>query len=220
MLGGSVGRDGCQLLDSRGQTTVVVQYGSDDRHDTEEHDDALYEVVHGRGLVAAENDIDGGQNGHDDHAILVGNIEAHLEQTRNAAIDTSGVGDEEYEGNDRGSYTQALIGKAGSEEVGHGARLDVLRHELGALAEDNPRQQRTDDGIADTNPGRRQTIFPTKLSGIAYEDHCREITRSEGESREPGAYGASAQYKSIDTAGLLAGIETHANHHGQENDGK
>ena len=219
-LGGSVGRQLCQFADSFGQSALSRNDGHDDGHDAEEHDDALDEVVHGRGLVAAQDDVDGGEHCHDDDAVLVGNAEAHLEERRYAFIDTGGVGNEEHEGDDGGCHAQALVGKAGAEEVGHGAALNMLRHQLGATAQQQPRQQRADNGVADAYPCAGESVLPTKLSGVAHEDHGREITRSEGEGRQPRAHGASAQYETVHTAGLLTGVNAHSNHHGQEDEGQ
>ena len=93
----------------------------------------------------------------------------------------------------------------------------MLRHQFGATSQDNPGQQRTYHGITNTNPSGRKAVFPAKLSCIAHKDDRREITGAKGESREPGTYGASAEHESINTAGLLAGVETHTYHHSQEN---
>ena len=123
-----------QLPDSRSQTALSIQHRHDDSHDAEEHDDSLYEVVHGRSLVAAEDDIDGREDGHNDDAVLIGNIESHLKKTRDAAIDTGGVRNQEHEGDDGGADAQTLVLKAGAKEIRHRAALDVLRHQLGATA--------------------------------------------------------------------------------------
>ena len=151
-FGGSVGRQGCQLRDGLGESALSCDDGHDDGDDAEEHDDALYEVVHGRCLIAAENDVHGGENGHDNHTIFVRYAEAHLEERRYAFIHAGGVGDEEHEGDDGGCDAQPLVGKARAEEVGHRAALDVLCHQLRTLAENQPGQERTDDGVAHANP--------------------------------------------------------------------
>ena len=96
----------------------------------------------------------------------------------------------------------------------------MLRHKFCTLAENDPRQQGTDNGIADTNPCAGESVFPTELSGIAHKDYCGEITGAKGKSGKPRTYGTSAEYEAVHTAGLLAGVETHANHHGQEDDGQ
>ena len=59
-------------------------------------------------------------------------IEAHLEEAGDTTIHTGGIGNEEHEGDDRSRHTQALIRETGAEEVGHRARLDMLRHQLRA----------------------------------------------------------------------------------------
>ena len=77
-----------------------MQHGQDHCHYTEEHDDALDEVVHGRSLITSKNHIDGGEDCHDDHTILVWNAKSHLEEGGDSFIYTGCVGDEEDEGND------------------------------------------------------------------------------------------------------------------------
>ena len=94
----------------------------------------------------------------------------------------------------------------------------MLRHQFCATTQDDPGQKRTDDGVADADPSTRQTILPTKLSGVAHEDHRREIRGSESEGREPGPYGATTQYETVDCAGLLTGVYSHTNHHGQKDE--
>ena len=175
------------------------------------------EVVHGCSLIATQNNVDCGEDRHNHHAILVGNLEAHLEETRDTTIYTSGIGNQEDEGDDRSCHTQALTLETGAKEIGHRATLNMLRHQFGAASQDNPGQQRTNHGITNTNPCGRKTVFPPKLSCIANKDDRREITGAIGESREPGTYGASAKHESINTTGLLAGVKTHSNHHSQEN---
>ena len=83
----------------------------------------------------------------------------------------------------------------------------MLGHQLRTTPQEDPRQEGADDGITDTDPGGGESVLPTKLSCVAHEDHGREIRGAKGKGREPGTYGTSAQYESINTAGL----------HGQEN---
>ena len=203
-FGTSVGWQHRQFLHGSGETTLTVQHGGDDQHDAENHDAALDEVVDSRGLIAAKNDIDGGEDSHRDGAVDVGDAEAHLEQRGDALIDTGGVGDEEHEGDDGGHDAEALAAVADAEEVGHGARTDVLCHHLGAATENPPCQQRADDGVADANPSGRHAILPAELSCIADEDHGGEVAGAVGESREPAAHVATAEHKAIDGIGLFA----------------
>ena len=77
-----------------------MQHSQNHCHDTEEHDDALDEVVHGRGLISTKNHIDGGKDGHDDYTILILNAKSHLKEGGDSFIHTSCVRDEEDEGND------------------------------------------------------------------------------------------------------------------------
>ena len=109
-----------------------VQHGGDDDDDAEEHDNTLYEVVHRRCLIPSEDDIDGGEDCHDHHAVLVGNTESHLEEGGDAFIDTGGIGNQEDEGDDGGYHAQSLTVETCSEEVGHGTALDMLCHQFRA----------------------------------------------------------------------------------------
>ena len=70
--------------------------------------------------------------------ILVGDVKTHLKETRDAAIDTCGIRNQEHESNDRSHDTQALIVESGTEEIGHRTRLDMLRHQFGATTQNEP----------------------------------------------------------------------------------
>ena len=98
----------------------------------------MNEIVHRCRLVATKDDINSGENSHDDNTVLVGYAKAHLEECGDAFIDARGIGDEEYEGNDRGGDTQTLAVETGTEEIGHGTTLYVLCHQLGAATEEKP----------------------------------------------------------------------------------
>ena len=140
------------LVNCLDKTSLAVEHHSDDGDDASEHDNALDEVVDGCGLITAQNHIDGSEECHEDDAVFVWNAEAHVEKFGDSAIDTSRVGNEEHESDDGRSDAQSLIGKSGAEKVWHGARVDVLGHQFGATTEDNPCKERTNDGVANTNP--------------------------------------------------------------------
>ena len=94
----------------------------------------------------------------------------------------------------------------------------MLGEQLGALAEDEPREEAADNGVADAYPCAGEAELPPKLSGIANEDYGAEIAGAEGEGCEPRAYAASAEHEAINAAGLLTGIESYAYHDGEEQD--
>ena len=54
-----------------------------------------------------------------------------------------------------------------------------------AASEDAPGEQRTDQGVAYSYPGRGKAESPSELSGISHEDHGREIRGAECEGCEP-----------------------------------
>ena len=60
------------------QSALTVKHHGNDCGYAEEHDDALDEVVDGSGLVSAEDDIDGCEQGHDYGAVFVWNTEPHF----------------------------------------------------------------------------------------------------------------------------------------------
>ena len=62
------------------QSALAVQHHGYDGGDTEEHDDALYEVVDGGGLVSTEDYVDGGEQCHDDGAVFIWNAESHFKK--------------------------------------------------------------------------------------------------------------------------------------------
>ena len=95
-------------MESLHQSALLSQHGGNDGHDTEEHDDALDEVVHRRGAVTAQNHVYSRQDGHDDYAVFVGNAEAHLEERADALVDTGCIGNQEHEGDDRGHHAESL----------------------------------------------------------------------------------------------------------------
>ena len=131
-----------------------------------------------------------------------------------------GVRDEENESDDTGDDAEALTTETSAKEIGHRAALDVLRHEFGAATEDNPCQKRTNHGVANAYPCGRQTILPAELTGITDEDNGREIAGAKGKGRKPGTYGTTAKDETVNRSGLLVGIDSHANHHGQKDDGQ
>jgi len=59
---------------------VSGQNRSDDAADADQHDDALDEIIPCRGHVAAEQDIDAGEAGHQDDADDIRNVESHAEK--------------------------------------------------------------------------------------------------------------------------------------------
>ena len=68
--------------------------------------------------------------------------------------------------------------------------------------------QGTDQSVSNAYPGCRNTVFPTELSCVSYENNRREIGGAVRECCEPGTDRAAAQYESVDIGGSLSAIET------------
>ena len=68
------------LTHSLDESALAVEHHGNDCGDAEEHDDALDEVVDGCGLISTEDDIHGGEHGHDDGTIGIRYAESHLEE--------------------------------------------------------------------------------------------------------------------------------------------
>ena len=94
----------------------------------------------------------------------------------------------------------------------------MLGHDAGPAAQHRPGQQRAQQGVADARPGGRNAVLPSKLSGVAHEDHGGEIRSAVGESGEPGAHRAPAQHKSVHIRGVAAAVQADAHHHAEEHD--
>ena len=47
----------------------------------------------------------------------------------------------------------------------------MLRHDPGAPAEDDPGKKRSDQRVADTDPGGSDAVFPAELSCVPYKDN-------------------------------------------------
>ena len=134
------------------ESALTVEHNRDYGSDTEEHDDALNEVVDGSGLISTEDDIYGSEQCHDDGAILVGYAESHLKEFGYSHIHSCGIWNKKNKGDDGCHHAKPLVGVSRTEEVGHGAALYVLCHQFCASSKHYPCQQRTDDGIAHTYP--------------------------------------------------------------------
>ena len=89
----------------------------------------------------------------------------------------------------------------------------MLGHDTGASSEHTPCEHGTEKRIADTDPGGCDTVFPSELSGISYEDNSGKITGTVSKGGKPGAYAPAAEYEAVDIGGILAAVETYADHH-------
>ena len=155
-----------KLGDRRHEAAVVEQDGHDDGDDADQHDDSLQKVVHHRGHVAANYDVDAGHNCHADNAPLIGQAERHAEQTRQAVVDARRVGDEEDENNGRGGNAQGLRVVAEAEELRHRGSAQAMRHLACARAEHPPSKQAAEDRVGDSRPECGDAIFPPELTGV------------------------------------------------------
>ena len=176
---------------------------------------SLQEVVDGRGHVAARYYIYRGQHCHQQYADGVVDVERHAEQSGQAVVQRSGVGNKEYED----YYGRADLERRGlktlGEELRHGLGVQVLGHDAGAPAQDDPRKQGADDGVAQAYPCRRNAVFPAELACVTYEYDRGEIRSAVRECCKPGANGASAEHESVHVRGVLAAVETYCHHYAE-----
>ena len=209
---------GVQRLYGGGESAVVQQYRRNHGDDTYQHNDALNEIVDGRCHIAAEDDVDTGQHRHRHHNHPVGDGEHVVKQRGKAVIQRCGVGDEEDKDNHRSDDLQRFGIVPLFEEVRHGFTAQMLGHHTGAPSQHRPGQQRADKGVAEADPRRCQTEIPTKLTGIAHEDHRREVRSAKGKGSEPRADGAAAQHEPFHVGGMLAAGQSHADHQRKKGD--
>ena len=192
-----------QVDDRLREAAVAGEHGANHGGNAEQHHDALQEVVHHGGHVAAEHHVNAGDKRHANDACLVRQAERHAEQARQAVVDARGVGDEEHEDDGRGGDAQRAAVVALAEELGHGGGTQALRHLARAGAEHPPGEQAAQNGVADAHPRGRQAVFPTELAGVADEDDGREVRRAERERGKPRAYVTAAKNESGHAAGVF-----------------
>lgn len=125
----------------------AVQDEDDDEADAAEHDDSLHEVVERGGHIAADHDVDAGEQGDAEHAPGEVDAERHREKAGQALVDRGGVGHEEDEDDDRRDGAQSGAAVPLGEEIGHGGRLEVLGHDAGAPPEHHPGEQAADEAL-------------------------------------------------------------------------
>ncbi len=212
--------DDREFLHGVQEATLTVQDRCDDRRDTAEHDDALDEVIERGCHVAAGDDIDSGQERHNDDDDMVVDAEGHPEETGQTIVDTGGVRDQEDERDD-GTHDLECGGAVTLAEVlGHGTGVELLGHDAGPATEDDPREQRADERVAETDPGGRKAELPAELAGVTDEHDGREVRGTEGEGGEPGADGPSAEDVVVDVGSMASGPEPDENHDTEEQDQK
>ena len=190
----------------------------DDRDDADEHHDALDEVVHDRGHVAADHNVDARHHCHSDDAHVVGQPERHPEQARQAVVDRCRVGDEEDEDDGRRRDAQRLGLVAQSEELRHRLGAQAVRHLARARAEHPPSQKRAQDGVAYACPHGGDAVLEAELAGVADEHDSREVAGPVGERAHPRADVAAAQHEPVDGGRRFAAVDAHAHGHADEDE--
>ena len=198
------------------EAALIHKHRRDDRHNADDHDNALDEVVDRRRHVAARDNIDTRQHAHGDDAPDVVDVERHAEQTGKTVVKRGGVGNQENKGDDGSADLESLAVKALAEELGHGRRVEVLGHNAGASAQNHPCQQRADQGVADADPGGRDAELPAELSRVADKDNRGKVGGAVGERRQPRTDASAAQHKAVDVGGVLAAVNAHADHDAEE----
>ena len=96
-----VRRDLRQLADRAHEAAVAVKNGQNDDHDTDQHDDALHEIIVDRRRIAAHKDVYAGEDRHHAYAVDVRDTEGHLEQVGEAVVDRCCVRNQENENDGR-----------------------------------------------------------------------------------------------------------------------
>jgi hypothetical protein len=92
----------------------------------------------------------------------------------------------------------------------------MLGHDPGASSEYAPCEHGTEQCISDTDPGRSDTVFPTELSGVTDKDNGGKVAGTVSKSGKPGTYASAAEYEAVDIGGVLAAVETYADHHAEK----
>ena len=92
----------------------------------------------------------------------------------------------------------------------------MLGHNARAAAKDRPCEERADKGVADTDPGGRDTVLPAELSRVADEDYRGEIRCAVGECRQPRADASSAEHKAVYVSCVLAAVDADSDHYAEE----
>ena len=143
-----------QRNDCFGESAVPVEHRPNDSNNADEHDASLDEVVHDGGHVTAQHYVNTRDKRHEDDAVLVRHVDAECndDQARQAVVDRCRVRDEKHEDDGCWCDAQGLRVVALAEKLGHGRRLQAMRHLTSARTEHPPSQKRADDCVADTCP--------------------------------------------------------------------
>ena len=204
-------------MSGQGQAPVVPQHRADHRHDAEEHDDALDEVVPGRGHVPAQDHVHAREGRHEDDAHRVIDAgEGDGEEPGEAVVEGGRVGDQKDEGDEAGGRAQLPAFVSGAEEVRHGLAGEVLGHDPGPAAQYPPSEEGPDEGVPEADPRGRQAEAPPELARVAHEDDGGEVAGAVGEGGEPGAHLPGAQNEAVHVRGVAAGAEADPQHEGEE----
>ena len=229
-IGAEEGREGALLSERCGnialnfgelyyriqKTALIIQYGYNDGADAEQHDNALDKIIDGSRHIAAQYDIDSGQNSHCDDTDGIRNIERDPEQARQAVVDGGGIGNQEDEGNGGGRNLQRLAEIPLPEVIRHCCCGQVVGHNAGPSAEHDPGKQASEECIAQTDPGRGKTVLPSELSGVTDEYDGGKIGCAVRECGQPRADGTSAQNEIIHVGCMLAGSHSDQNHNSEK----
>ena len=214
--GDSLIGDAGEAVDGRQEAALGVQHRKDDCGDAEQHDNALDKVVDRGGHVAACNDVDSGQDCHDDDTDCVVDVKSHSEQTGKTVVERCRVRDEEDEGDHGCRDLQRRASEPGLKELGHGGGVQMLRHDPCPASQDDPCHQGADDGVSDSCPGRRDAVLPSELTCVTDEDNCGKIGGSVCESCEPGSDRPAAEDKPVNIRGMPSAVHADPYHNRKE----
>ena len=207
---------GGDLLDGGQQAAGLAGQDRQQRQRADHHDDPLDEVGEGDREVAAQHQVDPGDADHDQQGQVVGDVEVGLEQVPQPLEDGGGVRQQEEEDDQGGEDLQPRVLEAGLQELGHGHRVEVLRHPPGPPPEDHPGQHRADQDVAQRDPEHVQPESPAQLAREADEEHRGEVGGAVGEGGDPGTDAAPAEEEIVQGAGPAHPPDPDPDHQDQE----
>ena len=181
----------------------VAPHEPDHRDGPDEHDHSLQEVDSRGGLVASDDKIDAGDGGNDGQRDFHVDMENRLKQIGQAAEHARRIRQKEQEDRQRADEFHAVRAVSRYEELGHGGGAESTRHLSGPLAQDEPREQAAEHGVADADPERFERALPSVRSGKADEHDRAKIRRAVGNRENPRAEQAPAEEKVVGVFGFL-----------------
>ena len=201
-----------EKVEGVGKTAVFIEDSYYNSGYADEHENTLNKVIERGSLIAADDNVYGGDKPHYDDTDSVIDVESLFKEAGEAVESGSGIGDKEDEDYHGGSELQALTGVAVFKKLGHSACVEVFRHYLSTPTEDYPREERAYNGIAHAYPSGAHAVIPAELTRIADENYRREVRSTVSESGEPRAESSAAEHIIRSAVVLFSVIRADADH--------